>query len=1339
MTFEVVKEEPEQPKEFRQPGPLRRDKPHTVEVLESAFRTENDVLALSNMLERPAFQMDPEFDLKGAIEQSEVFALSPDDFIDVESQAEFDFMEQKVLQLYKDRQTMQEGGTAGILFGMLSGALSPTIVLPFGGAGKGVVGGAKGALKWGLVGASAQEAVLALDQGEQRTGAEIATGIGTATVLSGLLGSAAGLLTKADVARIEAGMDATHGITSVPTQPRSAVGAQQTAQPVEVRRLAAGTGEAVLNKIPFAQSPIVRSIQQTSSDTISGAVAMLSTGGLKLRSGAEAIAIAARGGTVESRIKGYGLNLYRGLVGLNDEYSNMRKSGSARMTRQEFRIAVGKAMERGDSHEVPEVQAAARRVRAEIDEIFGRGVEVGLFDPENVDLKGSESYLTRIYNTLMISRERTAFAEMLEQNALEQLEEFFDQRYKLLEERRAQVEQDISDVSLNEGEAAVLREQLEAKNRQLHDTEAAFRQREIDTARALMRAAQKAGNKAEEAEAKALLDSLEPQAQDVVNFRKARAAIRRRFRNLDNTRQGLEQRQARVLQQMREIEAQQIASLNRVVKMSRTFLKKMDKLSDAQIEKELDKLQTQVDKTLGIIERGEERMLKLQAGFGVKVDEVPLLAEADLAQKITDLKGQQAGRRERLDRLFERQQDVLDRTELREELQGQIDASLSRINATNNKRAERLMKLRERAQKLDPEQVNSNIEALRERVAKMEDRFDTQMRNRGATGVDLKKGKGDFTAKVKDDVQDVIGNITGETRRVVGIDMLTGSRGPEKARMLHIDPTREWHTSQGVKTLEDFLERDIDTILRAYTRTVAPDIEIKRAFGSLNPFNADEAPGVPEGFVDPAGNITPFIQRQQDELRLKQEEIGRKLKAGALTEKEAGDAQIKLLKENDQGMEDLQVMIQRLRHQRGLPTNPEDWGYRAAKILLHLNTLRLMGTVIISSIPDMARPIMKYGLTNSFRDGFVPMVTNLKAIRMSQQEAKLAGVALDPVIHGRAMGVFDELDSYAYGTKGERGLEYLSNRMGMIALFDYWTSGMKQFTAGIVNGKLMESIETILSPTPSAKALKEAQDFLSHVNIDEKMARQIWAEVQSAEGGGKFNGVWVPNTESWTSREAQRAYRSALAQEVDDTIVTPGLERPNWVDASIYHRLLAQFRSFAMSSTTKTVMAAGQDVRAGGAAQVTNGMLFSLALGALSYYTWAISVGGKAEEDMLKASPEKWADEAIDRSGLLGVLAELHKVGQQIPAIQPYMTFSGDRTTRRTGQGFADQLLGPSYRLLFEDAARFVAGVDDPTQSTVHTARKMAPFQNVFYLRRMFIDPFEQGVNETFNIPERRK
>lgn len=150
------------------------------------------------------------------------------------------------------------------------------------------------------------------------------------------------------------------------------------------------------------------------------------------------------------------------------------------------------------------------------------------------------------------------------------------------------------------------------------------------------------------------------------------------------------------------------------------------------------------------------------------------------------------------------------------------------------------------------------------------------------------------------------------------------------------------------------------------------------------------------------------------------------------------------------------------------------------------------------------------------------------------------------------------------------------------------------------------------------------------------------------------------------------------------------------------------------------------------------GSLFSVALGAVSYYTWAMSRGGSAQENMQNADMETWIYEAVHRSGLLGVLSEGVKIGEQIPWLNDYAVFGGEQRNTRMASSVMGQIFGPTYDLA-ERLVGVTQGLNDPTQSTLHAARvAMVPYQNVFYLTKLF-DAVEGAFNETFDIPERRQ
>lgn len=639
--------------------------------------------------------------------------------------------------------------------------------------------------------------------------------------------------------------------------------------------------------------------------------------------------------------------------------------------------------------------------------------------------------------------------------------------------------------------------------------------------------------------------------------------------------------------------------------------------------------------------------------------------------------------------------EEFDRATVRATIQEGLDAVVEKVNEVNNRRAVRMAKLEEEQRALRPEVYAAKLKELSEVSPKLEAEFNQRWSAVGE-GVDAATKQGNFRDWAIARAEEVKDKIVGTYLRLPAIDMLATERGPELQRVLDIPS----------KDIADFLETDIQKIARTYTRTMGPDIELYRKFGSMD--------------------WREIIRPAVDELNYKIQQIdGNPDLTPAQKEKQTAklNADFTLYKKN------FEAMIERLRGTRGAPDDPEGFAYRAARTVMNMNVLRHMGMVTIASLPDVAQPVLKYGLTRTFRDGFLPLITNLKAFKMNAREAKLAGAAIDVTSHSRAMALRDVVDDMQRGSKFEKGVEWATNRMGLIAMFDYWTQGMKMFTSSVVNAKIMDSL-AVVNGAKGNLTVKEATTYLASLGIDGNVAQNIWKQVSTAEGGGKVDGVWWPNTEAWTDPDAIMAYRQALHREVGRTIIQPGMERPLLSDVNTVGRMLYQFKSFGMASTPKVLLAGLQQRDAA----VLTGSLASLTIGALSYFIWATVTGGKAYEDMQNAGIDKWADEAISRSGIIGGLGEVQRVAQNIPLTAPLASFSGTKSTRRPGDNLVEALLGPTFDF-GQGVAQVVGGLKEPTQSTLRELRKLVPFQNTLLIREA-IDAVEGAIGS--NLPERR-
>jgi outer membrane murein-binding lipoprotein Lpp len=1322
------------------------------ETFGAAFRQENDVFAVADLLKRQAFPRQQGFDLVNSLEQRGLVDEG-DAYVGVQSDAELDDRIQRRRKEATDRDTLSRAGIPGLLASVAAGAVSPTTLIPFvrGATGLRSIGAAALSV---AAGTAAQEAALMADQ-ESRTGGEVGFSIAASMVLGGLFGAVGHTLRPQDIQKMASDMVRTPGMEyvspPVPFTHESSVGAAQKIGVQDAGSLKNGWGAKSLAWL----SPVTRGFEQWNAPKPlkdvggSGQVRKMTAGfsqaGLGLRSNSEWIA-ASPGGNVEDLKKTYASISYAGHKAIEDsfiEYALGKASGpfqreraitaayraADKMDFQQFKSAITEALWKGLPADTnPVVLKAAKEIDEKVYKpLYDEAVEVGIFTGEE-KLVGDLGYANRIYNHDAIIKRRSDFVNLLANNYAKQLEKQFGEGVEKLTERTARDQQLLEDMSLTVEEVKKLRDELQGKMEELEQSapeavtkvldENKMRAGALKSLRKQIEAAQRgpAGEtpdaalkrigeigKMQESErliTKAIKDAIGLGGEDLQKFQASKREIKRRLWSLGKAHALVSDRLERKLAKIEKNEADQIDTILRAQRQLGRLAKLLTS-TDGKLEKELSKAKDMFEADAKRFDELEQQRVALEQDgelpAGLKSDLPP---EQALAQKTDKVAGKLNDLAARIDEL-----DSFDREAWTKEINDAMRDMAETHAELNAKRVLRNERLWKQVENMSPEAVAARKTALETRMKERPVEFAGRWKGK-ASDLDLLAGKADFVPHAKEMAEDIVTKILGTERRLAYSDIIRDKRGAELARLLNISSNE----------IKDFLETDIEKQVAIYTRTLGSDISIARVFGS---------PDAAEEFAKLTDEMTAAIA-SVDKMTTKD---GQPL-ADATKEKLRQD----YYKFYEDSRKDLYVLLERAKSIRGLPRDPDSWSARGARMAMDLNYLRFMGGVVISSIADPARAIMRHGFIRTMRDGVVPMITNLKAIRASQREAKLAGTALDQVMHTRLYALTDIFDDAYRGTIAERGLHYASTRLGTIALFDQWTAAMKQFSAGVINARLLDSIALVNGEKGSAKAVKKAQEFLARNNIDEGIAQIIWREVTNGEGGGKVNGVWLPNTEAWNVADpevarARRAYRAALAGEVDSTIVTPGFERPSWVDSSLPARMIAQFRSFGLSSTQKTLMAGLQEHDAA----FLNGAMLSLGLGALSYYLWAVASGGDAYKEMLDAPVEKWADEAITRSGLTGVFDEVQRTAQRIPVLRDYASLSGKRSSRREGGDLIEGIMGPSFDIL-DKSATILNGIDEPTRATLHAARQLLPFQNLFYLRTL-LDKVEQ----TIDLPERRQ
>lgn len=156
-------------------------------------------------------------------------------------------------------------------------------------------------------------------------------------------------------------------------------------------------------------------------------------------------------------------------------------------------------------------------------------------------------------------------------------------------------------------------------------------------------------------------------------------------------------------------------------------------------------------------------------------------------------------------------------------------------------------------------------------------------------------------AEVKGLVNDTIDTILGHADSRIPYDIVSGPRGPLKERLLNIESRK----------IQDFLNTDIEEVMRAQVRTMSADVELARKFGSVD--------------------LAEQIRKINDEANAKL----------ALATTQKSRQRIEASRANT--IRDVSAIRDRLRGQYALPTNTDSIVLRAGRVARNINYLRLQG------------------------------------------------------------------------------------------------------------------------------------------------------------------------------------------------------------------------------------------------------------------------------------------------------------------------------------------------------------------------------------------------------------
>ena len=1353
--------------------------PEFMELMGASLRSESGLSAIINLAGRERFPRDPNFALDSYFTRRPDMFAYQDRFEDVQSDAEALAVESRIKQELKDRAIREAAGFAGFAADMAAMVASPDIFLPVGVAGRGMRMAGRAAAGATLQ-AGVHEFTMQAAQ-ETRTAAESQSAMIGAAILGSVLGGAVGMFSRAEFDAAAKMVLAEPELVRLrppynPSLDRSIgameVGGVRMADPGQLRgvlspeelgsatfrqrvdhlvRRALGqetvlTAEELGNATPTQRmmskalrvtgypSPVARNLLSR-FPRIRGIQAQLADGGLYFEEGV----VAAPGGTIEQRIRRI-TNTYeaKGTHILNDAYTRYYRGTGGTTVLDRARAEIGglvpmggKLTRRQFSEQVfieaqkstaqsGYVKEAAEQLRAQFyDPIFEEMKLVGIV-PEDAtaeSLMGELAYVTHIYNRDALVRNPEAFIEMVRKSYQRQMANEYGKRIKALKEAEAQDEADLADMVRPAEEVESLRMQLEQEREVYRDSVALSLQDSLRAAKreiAQLRDEQslvgpgtdptkpvfpkRERMAALEKRVKELTELLkDPEVARTVAADKAAA---RRLAVLSGSKAALTKRQEKIFEAVEARDEEAIRVLRGVSRSIAKMNDELDEMTDAAFAQARKELTVEIKRANRRLAELDKKGAELEAELNFRHAEGEEVSDFFNKDQLRLLQGKLRAT-QRIEDSTEVLEGLRDPAGARAILKEWQDDVITDTTDRLRRIADRRARLIERAKEVDPKLADARMKEIRAAGHLRQGRLADWVAEKGGA---LTDDVPDFTEGGRALGKDVHQRIIGNPVSVVGLD-LTLENGAELARALNI-PLEE---------KLPWLETDMDRLVRIYTRSVIPGIELVRSGFGVNGAKAlDEVAKVFDQEGTRIANMTVAdLPGGGPKARAGESPEALAVRQNAALAAEKERLSIANLKERNNTMLAFTGQFQRLRHQRAIPDNPDSWLYRGGRTLSQWNVLDMMGNVAVSQITDAALAVTRLGVRRIFAYAIKPMVHDFKQLRMSQREALYMG--LDELqTQARLYQMSDMLeDAGTRRTKGEQAVEWLANKMGMVGLFTPMNHAVRQVLMPAVTGKLFDAMEVIhAGKTLHGVSVQKATNILAEANLDGDMVSRIWA--MRGEGGiVNHNGLWVPNTESWTDIGAREAFRQAAMDTMDNVILVPGLERPLFVDKTMGHKLLTQFQSFMWSAHTRVLMAGLQKRDF----DVAMGFLASLPLAALSYYVTMVAQG-KGEEAR-EQGWDVWADEIVARHPMVGALAFGLKVGQEIPATRPYLQFSDRGSERRLSSGVFGAVAGPSYTTL-NRAAKLVTEMDSPTQSTLHTARTLYPYNQVFYARWLF-------------------
>lgn len=537
-----------------------------------------------------------------------------------------------------DRRTVDAGGAAGVISGIVAGTIDPTMLLPVGGevklVGKGVWTISKAALagaRAGGVGTALYEGALQSSQ-DIRSKEESFINIGSGIVLGAVLGGTlAGLLSPVQRVASERGLEEIANMP-VPNSVGAAAAHSFTLDDMAINgtvtaNIAKKTAFSPNLRGNFREAPLARqTYQELATNTLRQAMH-------------EADVPLSLGPSVETNINvSLGETLGQALEHYPAIFRDAKKAGVG-LDADAFDNAVGMAMRREDIGPNDFVSKAAALWRQKVIEpLTNQSIKLGLL-PEDVSVSEAPSYFSRMYNVDKMTANKPQFMDITTTHFNDLLQQQYVNSVQKLKTRQQTLTEEAANLKLGPEERLAKLQELEGQRTALSEqfptgSELAD---QIRTQKEIARKAREGGDTAAESAANTRIDELKTASPEFQQFKNEEAKLKKTARQVNLGYGGLQSKSDQISQQLTDLTASNFKSLSRLVKRGQGLAKELQSLDPEKARAKVSDLRSEFYAAVLRGERAQDRLAKqlekLRADENTKVASAQQEAGVDLSRR----------------------------------------------------------------------------------------------------------------------------------------------------------------------------------------------------------------------------------------------------------------------------------------------------------------------------------------------------------------------------------------------------------------------------------------------------------------------------------------------------------------------------------------------------------------------------------------------------------------------------------------------------------------------------------------------------------------------------------